>query len=470
MSVTWTMPWRLAILLACRALHVLSGSCTAPLAADSDPNTFIQSATRIVSGDFDLEKAATDHLEGAGGIVESQLPQARDLRNSPAGHRSSSNISSLMRDPYDMSELNVQIPDDYTGKKPLPLVVMLHGYSSFPSLYMKLYGLQDRINTNQFIQIIPPGRKDDHGYRSWQAWGNKCGSCGSSATLSALPCCGDLDINYVRTIIFAATRNYNVDTKRIYVNGHSDGAAMAYRLACDAADLISAVMILAGSPPEPNWKPGYVCKPSQPVSILHIHGTADTDVPYDGSTHPPSKGAVGSAELFANLNACAKQDGSWFSSNASNKQKTGAPQTLHLSCATPDDDTEVFRAQGCAGGADVELWKIVGELHNPCLAKDSYAKHSVSWLLGHSKSASPEITAPSCVDKPLGWEDSAGRSCQEYAHNNWCNNTGGYGAGWQDSHKGWFREYAFKDYAVKGVTAVTACCACGGGSKTSLGA
>jgi len=386
------------------------------------------------------------------------LPSLKvDGRVGAPGSRNIANTVPLFVRPFNFSGVSVHVPDDYTGKTPLPLVVMLHGYSSDPLLYGKLFGLQDRMDEDKFIQIIPAGRKDKFNHRSWQAWGNHCGECEAS---SKEHCCGDADVDYLRTLIYAATRNFNVDTKRIYVNGHSDGAAMAYRLACDAADVIAAVMILAGSPPEENWKPGYVCRPSQPISVLHIHGTEDTDVAYDGSKTPPYKGAVGSAELFANLNGCPNSNGSYFSANASRKTKTVANWNLQL-LGGKGNDTEVFRVSGCKGGAEVELWKIVGVRHNPRFAKDNYQRHSVAWLLRHHKSAAPTITAPHCVDTPLSWEDSKSHRCQEYAQRNWCKNTGGYGAGWKDS------QGLFTDYADEGVSATAACCACGGGLNTS---
>ncbi|MCA1664456.1 MAG: hypothetical protein LC659_09340 [Myxococcales bacterium] len=50
---------------------------------------------------------------------------------------------------------------------------------------------------------------------------------------------------------------------------------MAYRLACDHADKIAAVVSIAGAAPT-------TCKPSSPVSVLEIHGRDDIVVPIDG--------------------------------------------------------------------------------------------------------------------------------------------------------------------------------------------
>ncbi len=53
---------------------------------------------------------------------------------------------------------------------------------------------------------------------------------------------------------------------------------MAHRMACDHASRIAGIVSYAGM----NWKDISKCKPSEPVNILHIHGTADTRIPYTG--------------------------------------------------------------------------------------------------------------------------------------------------------------------------------------------
>jgi polyhydroxybutyrate depolymerase len=53
---------------------------------------------------------------------------------------------------------------------------------------------------------------------------------------------------------------------------------MAYRMACQSADLIAGIASLAGMT---LLNPSN-CAPTQAVNILHIHGTADTMVPSGG--------------------------------------------------------------------------------------------------------------------------------------------------------------------------------------------
>jgi polyhydroxybutyrate depolymerase len=56
----------------------------------------------------------------------------------------------------------------------------------------------------------------------------------------------------------------------------SNGGMMAYRLACEAADIFTAIAPVAGTD---NTRE---CKPSRPVAVLHIQAKDDPRVLYDG--------------------------------------------------------------------------------------------------------------------------------------------------------------------------------------------
>src|SRR5207302_1025248 len=76
---------------------------------------------------------------------------------------------------------------------------------------------------------------------------------------------------------------YKVDQKRIYIAGHSNGAFMAYRMACDRAALVAGIMSLAGE----TWLDKSKCAPGAPVAVLQVQGTADDVIAYDGGSHIP---------------------------------------------------------------------------------------------------------------------------------------------------------------------------------------
>jgi polyhydroxybutyrate depolymerase len=59
----------------------------------------------------------------------------------------------------------------------------------------------------------------------------------------------------------------------------SNGAMMAYRLACEAPDLVAAIVAVAGTEA---FADAASCRPSRPVSVLHIHARDDSHVLFDG--------------------------------------------------------------------------------------------------------------------------------------------------------------------------------------------
>lgn len=91
----------------------------------------------------------------------------------------------------------------------------------------------------------------------------------------------DRDINFIEAIIDTMVKRYDVDRSRVYTTGWSMGGMMNYHLACNIPDKIAAIGPTSGYPLWGNSQ----CDNSRPVPIIHIHGTSDGVVGYDG-LHP----------------------------------------------------------------------------------------------------------------------------------------------------------------------------------------
>jgi polyhydroxybutyrate depolymerase len=85
------------------------------------------------------------------------------------------------------------------------------------------------------------------------------------------------DVGFLSTLITELTRQYAISPGRVFVTGMSAGGFMAQRLACDRADLVAAVVSVAGT-----LGATVPCAPSRPVSVLAVHGDADPVVPFGG--------------------------------------------------------------------------------------------------------------------------------------------------------------------------------------------
>jgi polyhydroxybutyrate depolymerase len=88
---------------------------------------------------------------------------------------------------------------------------------------------------------------------------------------------GQVDVQFLSSMLDAIERDYKVDRRRVYFTGFSSGAFMTYRVGCDLASRVPAIGPVAGAPVR-DCAPA----PSRPVAVIHIHGTADARVPYLG--------------------------------------------------------------------------------------------------------------------------------------------------------------------------------------------
>lgn len=145
------------------------------------------------------------------------------------------------------------------------------------------------------------------------------------------------DVGFLSALIERLSRDFAIPPRRVYVTGMSAGGFMANRMACDRADLVAAAAPVAGT-----LGAGVPCAPSQPVSMLMMHGTADAVVPYAGG---PMVGRGGPSEIVS-APALANQ---W-------RQLDGCPGPLITQAAAGP----VQRAAigGCAGGTEVVLLTI----------------------------------------------------------------------------------------------------------------
>ena len=77
------------------------------------------------------------------------------------------------------------------------------------------------------------------------------------------------DVGYVAKLLDDLATVVNVDPRRVYATGMSNGAMMCYRLAAELSDRIAAIAPVAGT------MAIEICQPHRPVPVLHFHGTSD---------------------------------------------------------------------------------------------------------------------------------------------------------------------------------------------------
>jgi polyhydroxybutyrate depolymerase len=263
---------------------------------------------------------------------------------------------------------NLFVPSVYDGQKALPLVILLHGYDRTGAgaaleAYMQVQPLAE---ARGFLYSYPESTIDLSGNEFWNASDSCC-----DFYLSRID-----DAGYLRALILEISRRFQVDQKRIYLIGVSNGGFMAHRMACQHADLIAAIASFAGTgSPDPTQ-----CAPSQPVNILHIHGTADNTVPYwGGSANLPNV-----PENMAQFLGAPQIIQRWAALNGASNPVTEPAATLDLTTDVTGLDTVVTRYTNSPPGGSVELWTINSVGHDANFSTQ-FSPLVIDWLLAHSK-------------------------------------------------------------------------------------
>jgi polyhydroxybutyrate depolymerase len=260
--------------------------------------------------------------------------------------------------------VTIQVPHGYDAGRPTPLLVVLHGYGFNGTIQAQYLRLTPLVETEGFLMVAPDGTVDSTGSRFWNTTDDCCTAACNSVD----------DIGYIRGLIDEIRHDYNVDPKRIYLVGHSNGAFMAHRLACVAAHDIAAIVSLAGA----TYADANDCAPSEPVHVLDIHGDADSTIDYGGGTLTIAPDICfafpGEADTMAH----------WQTYDRCTPGMVADPMTLNLDNKLAGNETAIQRFEGCARGAAVDLWTIHGGGHIPTLSAE-FAPHVWQWLSDHPK-------------------------------------------------------------------------------------
>lgn len=167
------------------------------------------------------------------------------------------------------------VPDGLEG--PAPLLLLLHGGLGDADTMRQKTDMDRWASAWGFIAAYPNGTGESPrpDQRTW----NAVHCCGRAHDLGAD------DVGFLAALVAEISASYPVDTTRIGVAGHSNGAMMAYRAAAERSDLFTHVASVAGTIGgqstllAPTQR---IPEPDQPVSVLIIHARDDPGVPYDG--------------------------------------------------------------------------------------------------------------------------------------------------------------------------------------------
>ena len=158
-------------------------------------------------------------------------------------------------------------PSLYPNPDGYPLVVGLHGGGSEGYEFLATPSLIPKARQEQFIVAAPNALRHPQ-YPLTSRW--NAGDGYETATDSTD------DVGFISALIDTMIVNYNIDKKRVYVMGFSNGSMMTYRVADELSHKIAAIGAVSGQMAYED------CHPEFPVSIIHFHGLDDPKNPYEG--------------------------------------------------------------------------------------------------------------------------------------------------------------------------------------------
>jgi len=188
-----------------------------------------------------------DEFRAAGAILD-DLDAGRDPFAGRHGdfHRAYRSAVDHTLQPY-----RLFVPDAYDGTASAPLVIALHGAGGDENDFFDSYAespLKPEAQRLGFLVVCPKGRGPNSGYRG----------------------AAEQD---VFDVLAEVRREYRIDSRRIYLMGHSMGAFAAWRLAAERPELFAALGTISGG-----GNPGEASK-TRHIPQYVAHGALDQVVP-----------------------------------------------------------------------------------------------------------------------------------------------------------------------------------------------
>jgi polyhydroxybutyrate depolymerase len=227
------------------------------------------------------------------------------------------------------------VPASYKRTNPTALVLVFHGGGGTGRRAATLTRCSQLSDQQGFIVVYPNGL-DHH-------WNDGRGTTPPEQQ-------GVDDVGFVSALLEHLAQTLNIDPKRVYATGISNGTIFTQRLGCELSNKIAAIGPVAGTLAE---KLALGCAPQQLVSVVEMHGTEDPRVPYNG-------GQVQS-DYDGRVLSVRETVTHWVALDGCGP----SPQTTLEPNRDPNDGTRVLREtySSCQNGSEVVLYAIEGGGH-----------------------------------------------------------------------------------------------------------
>lgn len=229
----------------------------------------------------------------------------------------------------------VRMPSEHDGS--VPVVFFLHGLGDNCSHYDQEFNFSQLANEYGWAIVVPEARNLGVG-NMWNV-----GMISSDVD----------DVGFLMALLDSLTVQYQLDPDSVFFTGFSMGGFMTHRMAIKHGDRINACAPVSGLIANAQAS----LTPVAPVRMLHIHGTNDEMVCYNGGSYTFNMtlglGVDAIMDYWQNANGC-----------------TGNPTIDTLPDLKNDGLRFIRYSYNC--GTDLQLLKVVGGTHNWYHSSDQY--------------------------------------------------------------------------------------------------
>jgi len=227
----------------------------------------------------------------------------------------------------------IDLPARRDSVRPLAVVIVFHGGGGSADSVRRQSRMSVKGDAEGFIAVYPQGSGGIAGkLRTWNA-----GTCCGQAMQQRID-----EIAFVAALLDDLQSTVAIDRARVYATGISNGAMMAYEVACALADRIAGIAAVAGEMTALDR-----CRPSRPMPVLVIHGSADRNLPIDGGVGAKAFAVHEVRSLASAIDFWRRHDGC---SESARSAVDGVVRRMSYS--------------SCNGGSEVEVVTIEGGGHS----------------------------------------------------------------------------------------------------------
>ena len=220
---------------------------------------------------------------------------------------------------------------------PLPLIIALHGRTGTGAAMAELTGFNRLAERKDVVVLYPDGVNGEWNY---------------TMGVPGYPEDAPDDVAFLDALVQKVSKKIRIDPKRLYVAGFSNGGFMAERLACNAPGRYAAFASVSAA--------GFggmaeTCPGSHALNFLFVHGTADTNIPWNGLARefggrriPILYSVPQTLEFWASYMGCKA------------KLETTNLPPIHKN---PTTEVRLLNFTACQAGSRLALYAVIGGEH-----------------------------------------------------------------------------------------------------------